>query len=50
MQMAGWMAEGKLKHRDDIVEGFEHFPDALQRLFKGENIGKRIVQVSEVAQ
>jgi NADPH-dependent curcumin reductase CurA len=45
MQMAGWMAEGKLKHRDDIVEGFEHFPDALQKLFKGENIGKLVLKV-----
>ncbi|MEA2517590.1 MAG: hypothetical protein QOG16_1428, partial [Actinomycetota bacterium] len=45
MQMAGWMAEGKLKHRDDIVEGLEHFPDALRKLFKGENIGKLVLKV-----
>ena len=45
MQMAGWMAEGKLKSREDIVEGLENFPDALLKLFKGENIGKLILEV-----
>lgn len=45
LQMAGWMAEGKLKSREDIVEGFESFPDALLKLFKGENIGKLILKV-----
>ena len=45
MQMAGWMAEGKLQSREDIAEGFENFPDALLKLFKGENIGKLILKV-----
>ena len=45
MQMAGWMAEGKLKSREDIVEGLENFPDALLKLFRGENIGKLILKV-----
>jgi NADPH-dependent curcumin reductase CurA len=45
IEMAGWMAEGKLKHREDIVEGLETFPDALSKLFKGENIGKLVLKV-----
>jgi NADPH-dependent curcumin reductase CurA len=45
MEMAGWMAEGKLKHREDIVEGIENFPEALLKLFKGENIGKLVLKV-----
>lgn len=45
IEMAGWMAEGKLKHREDIVEGFEAFPDALSKLFKGENIGKLVLKI-----
>jgi NADPH-dependent curcumin reductase CurA len=46
MEMAGWMAEGKLKSREDVVEGFETFPETLQKLFKGENIGKLVLQVA----
>jgi len=43
--MAGWMKEGKLKSKEDIVPGIEHFPETLLKLFSGENFGKLIVQV-----
>ena len=45
-EMAGWMAAGKLKSREDIVEGLETFPDTLLKLFKGENTGKLILKVA----
>jgi NADPH-dependent curcumin reductase CurA len=45
MQMAGWMAEGKLRSREEVVEGLENFPEALLKLFNGENIGKLVLQV-----
>jgi hypothetical protein len=43
--MSGWLREGKLKYREDIVEGFENLPKAFIGLFHGENIGKRIVKI-----
>ncbi|PTL81512.1 NADP-dependent oxidoreductase [Vitiosangium sp. GDMCC 1.1324] len=45
-EMAGWMAAGKLKSREDIVQGLETFPDTLLKLFKGENTGKLVLQVA----
>ena len=45
-EMAAWMAAGKLKSREDIVEGLETFPDTLLKLFKGENTGKLILKVA----
>jgi NADPH-dependent curcumin reductase CurA len=45
--MAGWMAAGKLKSREDIVEGFETFPETLLKLFQGENTGKLVLKVAE---
>lgn len=45
LTLAGWVAEGRLKHRIDLVEGLEHAPDALGRLFSGANIGKVVVAV-----
>jgi len=45
-EMAGWMAEGKLKTREDIVDGFDAFPETLLRLFKGENLGKLLIRVA----
>jgi NADPH-dependent curcumin reductase CurA len=46
-EMAGWMAAGKLKSREDIVEGLQNFPEALLKLFTGENFGKLILKVAE---
>ena len=46
-EMAGWMQQGKLKHREDIVKGLETFPDTLLKLFKGENFGKLVLQIAE---
>jgi NADPH-dependent curcumin reductase CurA len=47
MQLAQWVIEGKLKHRETIVEGLENAPVAVNRLFDGENIGKLVVKVGE---
>jgi NADPH-dependent curcumin reductase CurA len=44
-EMAGWMAAGKLKSREDIVEGLTTFPETLLKLFKGENSGKLMLKV-----
>jgi NADPH-dependent curcumin reductase CurA len=46
-EMAGWMAAGKLKSREHVVEGIETFPETLLRLFKGENIGKLMLKVAD---
>jgi hypothetical protein len=47
MEMGGWMAQGKLKSREDVVDGLETFPETLLKLFKGENFGKLVLKVSE---
>ncbi|MGD0212275.1 MAG: NADP-dependent oxidoreductase [Terriglobales bacterium] len=44
-EMAGWMAAGKLKSREDIVEGLETFPETLLKLFRSENVGKLMLKV-----
>jgi NADPH-dependent curcumin reductase CurA len=46
-EMSNWLREGKIKYREDIVDGFENLPKAFIGLFHGENIGKRIVKVSD---
>jgi NADPH2:quinone reductase len=45
--LSGLMADGKLKHRETVVEGLEHAPDALNRMFEGANVGKLLVKVAE---
>ena len=46
-EMAAWIAEGKLVAREDVVEGLESFPEALQKLFRGENVGKLVLKVGD---
>jgi NADPH-dependent curcumin reductase CurA len=45
-EMAGWVASGKLKTREDVVEGLETFPQTFMKLFKGENNGKLVLKVA----
>lgn len=44
MQMAQWLREGKLKHREDVVEGFENTVKAFIGMLQGENTGKMLVK------
>ena len=46
-ELAGWLATGRLKSREDIVAGIEKFPEALLMLFRGENMGKLVLQVGD---
>ncbi|HEY1077464.1 MAG TPA: NADP-dependent oxidoreductase [Fontimonas sp.] len=43
-EMGGWLASGQMKTREDIVDGFRTFPDALLKLFRGENTGKLVLK------
>jgi NADPH-dependent curcumin reductase CurA len=43
--LQSWVASGKLKVQEDIVEGLENTPQALIGLLAGENRGKRMVRV-----
>jgi NADPH-dependent curcumin reductase CurA len=45
--LAGWTIEGKLKAREDVVDGLETFPETLLKLFRGENFGKLVIKVAE---
>jgi NADPH-dependent curcumin reductase CurA len=45
--MGGWIRDGRVKYREDIVDGFENAPRALIGLLRGENFGKLLVHVAE---
>jgi NADPH-dependent curcumin reductase CurA len=45
VEMGGWVAEGLVRYRTQVVDGLEHAPDALNLLFTGGNTGKVIVRV-----
>ena len=43
--MGEWIADGRMKYRESIVNGFENLPAALCGMMKGSNIGKQVVSV-----
>ena len=43
--LSSWVASGKLKVQEDIIDGLENTPRALIGLLAGENRGKRMVKV-----
>jgi NADPH-dependent curcumin reductase CurA len=45
-RLAGWVREGKLRYREDIADGIEHCPDAIAELYRGENLGKKLIRLT----
>jgi len=43
--VGGWIREGKLKYREDVVDGIENTVSAFQGLLKGKNFGKMLVRM-----
>jgi NADPH-dependent curcumin reductase CurA len=44
--LSQWIREGKLRYLEDIKIGIEHAPDAIAGLYRGENLGKRIIKLT----
>ncbi|HEY6979669.1 hypothetical protein [Reyranella sp.] len=44
--LARWLREGKLAYREDILEGIEHAPGAIAGLYRGDNLGKRLIRIA----
>lgn len=45
-QLGSWLAEGKLKYEETILEGFDKLPETFIGLFQGKNTGKYLVKTS----
>ncbi len=46
-ELGQWVREGRLKYRENIIDGFDNIPEAFIGLFSGENLGKQLVRVAE---
>jgi NADPH-dependent curcumin reductase CurA len=44
--MTQWLREGKVRHRETIVDGIENAVGAFLGLLQGENIGKMLVRMN----
>ncbi len=46
-RLSRWVRDGKIKYREDMVEGLENAPDGFMRLMRGENFGKLVVKIAD---
>ena len=46
-QMSEWVKSGKIKYREDIVDGIDKAPSAFIGMLRGENFGKMLVRVGK---
>lgn len=44
-RLAAWIRQGSLRYREDIAEGIEHCPGAIAQLYRGENLGKKLIRL-----
>ena len=44
-RLAAWVCEGRIRYREDIGEGIEACPGAVASLYRGENLGKRLIRL-----
>ena len=45
-RLAEWVRNGTIKYREEILDGMEQAPDAIAGLYRGENLGKRLIQLA----
>jgi NADPH-dependent curcumin reductase CurA len=45
-KLSQWVAEGRIANRVDVQKGFENAPRTFQRLFRGENFGKQLLDLA----
>jgi hypothetical protein len=44
-RLAEWVRTGRLRYREEIIDGIENCPGAIAELYRGENLGKRLVRL-----
>jgi NADPH-dependent curcumin reductase len=46
-RLAEWVRQGRLRYRKEISEGIENCPGAIAQLYRGENLGKRLIRLRD---
>lgn len=44
-RLAAWIRDGRLRYREEILDGIENAPGSIASLYRGENTGKRLIRL-----
>ena len=45
-KLAQWVRDGTIRYREDILDGIENAPGAIAGLYRGDNVGKRLIRIA----
>jgi NADPH-dependent curcumin reductase CurA len=45
-ELEGWVRSGVIRYREDVLEGIEQAPGSIAGLYRGENLGKRVIRIA----
>jgi hypothetical protein len=45
-ELERWVLAGRIRYREDILDGIEHAPGSIAGLYRGENLGKRLIRIA----
>jgi NADPH-dependent curcumin reductase CurA len=46
LELERWVRAGTIRYREDVLEGIEHAPGSIAGLYRGENLGKRLIRIA----
>jgi len=49
-ELESWVRDGRIRYREDILDGIEHAPGSIAGLYRGENLGKRLIRIAPEGQ
>jgi NADPH-dependent curcumin reductase CurA len=44
--LEAWVRAGRIRYREDVLDGIEHAPGSIAGLYRGENLGKRLIRIA----
>ena len=49
LELEDWVRSGKIHYREDLLEGIDKAPGSIAGLYRGENLGKRLIRIAPEA-
>ena len=45
-ELENWVRNGQIRYREDILDGIEQAPGSIAELYRGKNLGKRLIRIA----